>query len=151
MKKNNNNINSYKNGVLHAWMTARISFALTLPFCRDNAEKRQTLADHEKMMLDHVFTVYGRNAEKCAKRLLVKHPLYRSWNELEKSSSDMCEEKMYLPRAVYDAARAEIIALNHAGLAEVYTSQCGEGVYFEVYACAQVRRKIDRIIDREEV
>lgn len=40
-------INSYKNGVLHEWMTARISFALTLPFCRDNDEKRQTLTDHK--------------------------------------------------------------------------------------------------------
>lgn len=140
-------INSYKNGVLHEWMTARISFALTLPLCRDSEEKRQTLADHEEIMLDDIFAIYGGDAEKYAKRLLAEHPLYRAWDELEKTSSDMEEESVYLPRAVYNAARAEIITLNHAGLAEVYTSQCGEGVHLSVYACAQVRRKIDRIID----
>lgn len=144
-------INSYKNGVLHEWMTARISFALTLLYCRNNGEKRQTLADHEKMMLDNIFSAYGGDAAKYAERLLAEHPLYRNWNELEKSSSDMQEEKMYFPRAVYDAARADIIALDHAGLAEVYLSQCGESVYLEVYACAQVRRKIDGVIDLDEV
>ena len=143
MKKN---INSYKNGILHEWMTARISFALTLPFCRDNDEKRQTLADHEEIMLNDVFAVYGGDAEKYAKRLLAERPLYRAWDELEKRSSDMEEESIYISRAVYDAARADIVALDHAGLAEVYTSQCGEGVHLTVYACAQVRRKIDRII-----
>lgn len=140
-------INSYKNGVLHEWMTARISFALTLPFCRDNDEKRQTLADHEEIMLDDVFALFGREAEEYAKRLLAKHPLYRGWDELEKTSSDMEEESVYLPRAVYDAIRTDILILNHAGLAEVYPSQCGEGVHLTVYACAQVRRKINRIID----
>ena len=139
-------INSYKNGILHEWMSARISFALTLPLCHDNDEKRQTLTDHEEIMLDDVFAIYGGDAEKYAKRLLAEHPLYQTWNELEKSSSDMEERSVYLPRAVYDAARADIIALNRAGLAEVYTSQCSEGVYLTVYACAQVRRKIDRII-----
>ena len=143
MKKN---INSYKNGILHEWMTARISFALTLPFCRDNEEKRQTLTDHEEIMLDDVFAIYGGDAEKYVKRLLAEHPLYHAWDELEKCSSDMEERSVYLPRAVYDAARADIIALNRAGLAEVYTSQCGEGVYLSVYACAQVQRKINRII-----
>lgn len=143
MKKN---INSYKNGVLHEWMTARISFALTLPLCRDNEEKRQTLADHEKMMLDNIFSIYGTDAEKYAERLLADHPLYHGWQELEKTSSDMEETSVYLPRAVYIAVRAEIIALNHAGLAEVYTSQCGEGVHLSVYTCAQVRHKINRII-----
>lgn len=144
MKKN---INSYKNGVLHEWMTARISFALTLPLCRDNDEKRQTLADHEKIMLDNIFTIYGRDAKEYAKRLLAEHPLYRAWKELEKSSSDMKRESVYLPREVYKAARAEIMMLDHAGLAEVYASQCDEVVHLSVYACAQVRRKIDRIIN----
>lgn len=139
-------INSYKNGVLHEWMTARISFALALPYCRNSEEKRQTLADHEKMMLDNVFTAYGSDACDYAAHLLDDRPLFSSWKELEKTSSDMKEEFVYLPRAVYDTARAEIIALNHAGLAEMCTSQCDEGVYLSVYACAQVRRKINHII-----
>lgn len=143
MKKN---INSYKNGVLHEWMTARISFALTVPLCRDNEEKRQTLADHEKMMLDNVLSAYGSDACDYAAHLLNDRPLFCSWQELEKTSSDMEETSVYLPRAVYIAVRAEVIALNHAGLAEVYTSQCGEGVHLSVYACAQVRHKINRII-----
>ena len=103
-------INSYKNGVLHEWMTARISFALTLPYCRDSEEKRQTLADHEKMMLDNVFSAYGSDACDYAAHLLDDRPLFSSWKELEKTSSDMKEEFVYLPRAVYDTARAEIIA-----------------------------------------
>lgn len=144
MKKN---INSYKNGILHEWMTARISFVLTLPFCRDNEEKQQTLTDHEKMMLDNVYGAYGANACDYAAHLLDDHPFFQSWKELEKISSDMDKGSVYLPRAVYDAARADIIALNRAGLAEVYTSQCGEGVCLNVYACAQVRRKIERIFD----
>lgn len=144
MKKN---INSYKNGILHKWMSARISFALTLPFCCNNEEKRQTLTDHEEIMLDDVFTLFGREAEEYAKRLLAEHPLYCGWDELEKTSSDMEEESVYLPRAVYDAIRTDILILNHAGLAEVYPSQCDEGVYLTVYACAQVRRKINRIIN----
>lgn len=144
MKKN---INSYKNGVLHEWMTARISFALALPFCRDSEEKRQTLADHEKMLLDNVFLAYGSDACDYAAHLLDDRPLFCSWKELEKTSSDMRKESVYLTRAVYNAVRADIIILNHAGLAEVYTSQCGEGVQLTVYACAQVRHKINRIID----
>lgn len=140
-------INSYKNGVLHEWMTARISFALTLPYCRDNEEKRQTLADHEDIMFDDVFALFGREAEEYAKRLLAEHPLYHGWDALEKTSSDMKKGSVYLPRDVYIAIRAEIMALNHAGLAEVYTSQCGEGVQLSVYACEQVRRKINRIIN----
>lgn len=140
-------INSYKNGVLHEWMTTRISFALTLPLCRDNDEKRQTLADHEEIMLDNIFAIYGRDAEEYAKRLLAEHPLYQAWKELEKSSSDMKKESIYLPREVYKAARAEIMMLDRAGLAEVYASQCDEVVFLSVYACAQVRRKIDRIIN----
>lgn len=144
MKKN---INSYKNGILHEWMVARISFALTMPLCRDNCEKREVLADHEGMLLDDIFAIYGSDACCYAKRLLNEHPLYHGWEELEKTSSDMEKETAYLSRVLYNAVRPEIIALNHAGLAEVYTSQCGEGVYLEVYACAQVMRKIGRIID----
>lgn len=139
-------INSYKNGILHEWMSARISFALTLPFCRDNDEKRQTLADHEKMLLDNVFSAYGSDACDYAAHLLDDRPLFCSWQELEKTSSDMDEGSVYIPRDVYEDARAELMSLNRAGLAEVYTSQYGEGVYLTVYACAQVRRKIDRII-----
>lgn len=141
-------INSYKNGVLHEWMTARISFALALPYCRDSEEKRQTLADHENMLLDDIFAIYGSDASDYAAHLLDDHPLFSSWEKLEKTSSDMEKENVYLSCVLYNAVRAEIIALNHAGLAEVYTSQCGEGVYLEVYACAQVRRKIGRIISR---
>lgn len=140
-------INSYKNGILHEWMSAHISFALTMPLCRDNCEKREVLADHENTLLDGIFAVYGSDACDYAKRLLNEHPLYHGWEELEKTSSDMEKETAYLSRVLYNAVRPEIIALNHAGLAEVYTSQCGEGVYLEVYACAQVRRKIDRIIN----
>lgn len=144
MKKN---INSYKNGVLHEWMTARISFALTLPFCRDNDEKRQALADYEKMFLDNVFSAYGSNACDYAAHLLDDRPLFCSWRELEKTSSDMEEESVYIPRDAYEDARAELMSLNHAGLAKVYPSQCDAGVYLTVYACAQVRRRIDRIIN----
>lgn len=140
-------INSYKNGILHEWMSARISFALTMPLCRDNCEKRKVLADHENTLLDDIFAIYGSDACDYAKRLLNEHPLYHGWEELEKTSSDMEKETAYLSRVLYNAVRPEIIALNHAGLAEVYTSQCGEGVYLEVYACAQVMRKINRIID----
>lgn len=139
-------INSYKNGILHDWMTARISFALTLPLCPGNKEKLQTLTEHEEIMLDDVFTAYGWKAGEYARRVLAEHPLYRSWDALEKTSPDMERKSVYLPRAVYNAVRADVIALNHAGLAEVHTAQCGEGVYLEVYACAQVCRKIDRII-----
>ena len=140
-------INSYKNGVLHEWMTARISFALTMPLCRDNGEKCETLNDIQDIMLNNVFNAYGSDACDYAKRLLDKHPIYHSWKELEKTSSDMEEGSVYISREVYESARAEIMMLNHAGLAEVYPSQCDEGVYITVYACAQVRRKIDRIID----
>lgn len=140
-------INSYKNGVLHEWMSARISFALSLPFCRDNCEKREVLADHEKMLLDNVFSAYGSDACDYAAHLLDDRPLFQSWKELEKTSSDMDEGSVYIPHEVYESARAEIMMLNHAGLAEVYPSQCDEGVYMTVYACAQVRRKIDRIIN----
>lgn len=142
------NINSYKNDVLHEWMSARISFALAMPFCYDNKEKRQILADHEVIFIDDVYALYGADACAYAERLTVEHPFYSSWEELEKFSPDMEKESVYLSRVLYNAVRAEIIALNHAGLAEVCTSQCGEGVYLEVYACAQVRRKIDRIISR---
>lgn len=141
-------ISSYKNGVLHEWMTARISFALTMPFCRDNSEKREVLADHEKMLLDNVFSAYGSDACDYAAHLLDDRPLFCSWKELEKTSSDMDEGNVYIPREVYENARAEIMSLNHAGLAEVYTSQCEEGVYIGVYACGQVRQEIDRIINK---
>lgn len=140
-------INSYKNGILHEWMTARISFALTLPYCRDNAEKREVLADHEKMFLNNVFSSYGSDASNYAEHLLDDRPFFQNWQELEKTSSDMEEGSVYIPHEVYESARAEIMMLNHAGLAEVYASQCDEGVYLSVYACAQVRRKIDRIIN----
>ena len=143
-------INSYKNDILHEWMSARISFALTMPFCRDNEEKRQTLADHEIIFADDVYALYGLAASEYAEKLMQKHPFYRGWEELEKTSSDMEKETVYLSRVLYNAVRAEIIALNRAGLAEVYTSQCGEGVYLEAYACAQVRRKINRIIDHAQ-
>lgn len=148
MKKTENSINSYKNGILHEWMTARISFALTMPFCRDNGEKCETLNDIQDIMLNDVFTMYGSDACDYAKRLLDKHPIYHSWKELEKTSSDMNEGSIYISREVYNAVRAEVMSLNRAGLAEIYTSQCGEGVMFEVYACEQVRREIDRIINR---
>lgn len=143
MKKN---INSYKNGIIHEWMTARISFALTLPLCKSHAEKLEVLDEHESNFLDNIFSLYGSDAEKYTEKLIVKHPFYSNWKELEKASSDMKKESVYLPREVYKAARAEIMMLDHAGLAEVYASQCDEVVFFSVYACAQVRRKIDRII-----
>lgn len=140
-------INSYKNGILHEWMTARISFALSLSFCRDNEEKRQTLADHDVIFVDDVYAIYGRDASEYAEKLIAEHPLFHCWEELEKTAPDMGEESVYLTRTMYNAVRAEVIALNHAGLAEVYTSECGEGVLLSVYACEQVRRKINRIIN----
>lgn len=143
MKKN---INSYKNGIIHEWMTARISFALTLPLCKSHAEKLEVLDEHESNFLDNIFSSYGSDAKKYAEKLIVKHPFYSNWKELEKASSDMKKESVYLPREVYKAARAEIMMLDHAGLAEVYASQCDEVVFLSVYACAQVRRKIDHII-----
>ena len=144
MKKN---IHSYKNGVLHEWMTARISFALTLPFCRDDNEKRQTLADHEESMLDDIFSVYGTDAEKYAERLLADHPLYHGWQELEKTSSDMETRYILVSRAVWEHIRSRMVTLHHAGLCSAEPSQCGNSTALTITACAQVMRKVGRIID----
>ena len=129
-------------------MTARIAFAGAVPYCHDNREKVQLLEELEEKYLDNIFCYFGGDACDAAEKLIKAHPFYRSWDELEKNSSDITSGNIYIPRAVYSAVRAELIALDRAGLADVYASQCGEGVYIEVSACGQVTRRINRIINR---
>lgn len=140
-------INSYKNGILHEWMTARISFALTLPLCKSHAEKLEVLDEHESDFLDNIFTLYGSDAEKYAKKLIIKHPFYSNWKELEKASSDMGTRYILVSRAVWEHIRSRMVALHHAGLCNAEPSQCGNSTALTVTACAQVMRKIGRIID----
>lgn len=140
-------INSYKNGVLHEWMTARISFALTLPLCKSHAEKLEVLDEHESDFLDNIFSVYGSNAEKYAEKIIAEHPFYSNWKELEKDSSDMSTCYILVSRAVWEHIRSRMVALHHAGLCSAEPSQCDNSTALTITACAQVMHKIGRIID----
>lgn len=144
MKKN---INSYKNGVLHEWMTARISFALTLPLCKSHAEKLEVLDEHESDFLDNIFSLFGSDAEKYAEKLIAKHPFYSNWKELEKASSDMETRYIFVSRAVWEHIRSRMVTLHHAGLCSAEPSQCGNSTALTITACAQVMRKVGCIID----
>ena len=147
MKKN---INSYKNGVLHEWMTARISFALTMPLCKSHAEKLEVLDEHESDFLDNIFSVYGSDAEKYAEKIIAEHPFYSNWKELEKDSSDMETRDILVSRAVWNHIRASVVTLHHAGLCNAEPAQCGNSTALTVTACGQVMCKIGRIIDHAQ-
>ena len=140
-------INSYRNGILHEWMTARISFALTLPLCKSHAEKLEVLDEHESDFLDNIFSVYGSDAEKYAENLIAEHPFYSNWKELEKDSSDMSTRYILVSRAVWEHIRANVVTLHHAGLCNAEPAQCGNSTALTITACGQVMCKIGRIID----
>lgn len=140
-------INSYKNGVLHEWMTARISFALTLPLCKSHAEKLEVLDEHENDFLNNIFSLFGSDAEKYAEKLIIKHPFHSNWKELEKASSDTETRYILVSRAVWEHIRSRMVVLHHAGLCNAEPSQCGNSTALTITACAQVMRKIGRIID----
>lgn len=140
-------INSYKNGVLHEWMAARISFALTLPLCKSHAEKLEALREHESDFLDNIFSVYGPDAEKYAEKIIAEHPFYSNWEELEKTSSDTETRYILVSRAAWEHIRSRIVTLHHAGLCNAEPSQCDNSTALTVTACAQVMRKIGHIID----
>lgn len=143
-------INSYKNGIFHEWMTARISFALTLPLCKSHAEKLEVLDDHESDFLDNIFSQFGSDAEKYAEKLIAEHPFYSNWKELEKASSDMETRYILVSRAVWEHIRANVVTLHHAGLCNAEPAQCGNSTALTITACGQVIRKIGCIIDHAQ-